>query len=520
MTPSVASPTWPTGNIAHLLAVRATEDPDVGFLHADRQGPWTYADVAGEAATLAAELRAQGVQPGERVIVRIGNDERFPVAAYAVWSIGAVVVPMHPRVPVHDARVIREVLGPVAVVGDSEDPLAVETIAPFLSVATVPFGRLAPAQLEIVERRVDDEALVLLTSGSTGMPKGVPLTHGNAWANLRSLTSAFSSRMDRFPLAPPDRSPNLVANPVSHTAGILRVLFASYVGRRVVLVGKFNVPLVLDLLDEHGIDNLTINPSMIRMLIEEAPAGRGLAAVKYVSSGTAPLPPALRERFEKRFGVPILQAYGQTEAFGGIAVESVRDVLAGNRRPDSVGKPLRGVEVRIQGPEGPLPVGAEGEIQVRSASMSHRYAGGDNDATVTEDGWLRTGDLGRLDEENYLYVTGRLKNIIIVGGFNVYPEELEGALESDEAVREAVVLALPDERLGEVPVALVEILDATASPDSILAHVADRLVPYKRPRGLYVVDSLPRVANGKADRTRCRALLDRLMTPETGEVRR
>lgn len=520
MTTDPVSPSWPTGNIAHLLAVRATEDSGAPFVHADRTGPWTYADVAAEAAALAVHLRHMGVQPGQRVAIRIGNDERFPVAAYAVWSVGAVVVPMHPRVPAQDAWAIREVLRPVAVVGDEDDPLAVDVIAPFVSLDRFPAGRTEPVALEVTERQDDDEALVLLTSGSTGMPKGVPLTHGNAWANLRSTASAFSSRTERFPVAPPDRSPNLVANPVSHTAGILRVLLASYVGRRIVLVGKFNVPLVLDLLDEHGIDNLTINPSMIRMLVEDAPPGRGLSAVKYVSSGTAPLPPALRERFEERFGVPILQAYGQTEAFGGIAVESVRDVLAGKRRPESVGKPLRGVEVRIQGPDGPVAVGDEGEIQVRSGSMSHRYAGGANDATVTEDGWLRTGDLGRLDDENYLYVTGRLKNLIIAGGFNVYPAELEAALETHAAVREAVVLGVPDERLGEVPVALVELRDPTATPSDLLAHVAERLVPYKRPRGLFVVELLPRVPNGKPDRTRCRELLDRLSMTETTEASR
>jgi long-chain acyl-CoA synthetase len=518
VTTDAASPAWPEGNIAHLLAARATENPGSGFVHADTHGPWTYADVAAAARLLGARLRERGVGRGDRVVVRIGNDERFPVAAYAVWSIGAVAVPMHPRVPVTDARAIRELLDPLAVVGDADDPLAVETIAPFLAVDRFQAGRVKPVELDVAEMGADGPALVLLTSGSTGTPKGVPLTHGNAWANLRSTASAFSSRTDRFPVAPADRSPNLVANPVSHTAGILRVLLASYVGRRIVLVGKFNVPLVLDLLDQHGIDNLTINPAMIRMLLEETPEGRDLAGVKYVSSGTAPLPPALRERFEQRFGVPILQAYGQTEAFGGIAVESVRDVLAGKRRPRSVGKPLRGVEVRIQGPQGSVACGSEGEIQVRSGSMSHRYTGGGDAATVTDDGWLRTGDLGRLDEEGYLYVTGRLKNLIIAGGFNVYPEELEAALEAHVAVREAIVLGIPDERLGEVPVGLVELLDDTVGSDTLLAHAAGRLAPYKRPRALYVVESLPRVANGKPDRTRCRDLVDRLISSETVEA--
>ncbi|MCB8913989.1 acyl--CoA ligase [Rhodococcus rhodochrous] len=511
--------TWPEGNIAYLLAVRAAEDPGAGFVHADREGPWTYADVASAAAAVAKRLRAQDVAPGDRVVVRIGNDERFPVAAYAVWSIGAVVVPMHPRVPVSDASAIRDVLGPVAVLGDAGDPLAADPIAPFIEVDRFAAGAKTPVELDVAVVDADAPALVLLTSGSTGTPKGVPLTHSNAWANLRSTTSAFSSRTDRFPVAAADRSPNLVANPVSHTAGILRVLLASYVGRRIVLVAKFSAPLVLDLLDEHGIDNLTINPSMIRMLIEEAPEGRDLAAVKYVSSGTAPLPPALRARFEQRFGVPILQAYGQTEAFGGIAVESVRDVLAGHRRPESVGKPLRGVEVRIQGPQGTVAVGDEGEIQVRSGSMSRQYAGGGDAATVTDDGWLRTGDLGRLDEEGYLYVTGRIKNLIIAGGFNVYPEELEAALEADDTVREAVVIGMPDERLGEVPVALVELLDDSATAESVLLRATERLVPYKRPRRLFAVESLPRVANGKPDRTRCRELIEQLSNSEPVEAR-
>ncbi|GAF43039.1 class I adenylate-forming enzyme family protein [Rhodococcus wratislaviensis] len=515
----MSTTTWPEGNIAHLLAVRAAEAPGAGFVYADRQGPWTYADIAAAAALVAERLRAQGVAQGDRVVVRIGNDERFPVAAYAVWSVGAVVVPMHPRVPVSDAFAIRDVLGPVAVLGDTEDPLATTLIAPFLDVARFPAGKDEQVELDVAAVDADAPALVLLTSGSTGTPKGVPLTHANAWANLRSTASAFSSRTDRFPVAPADRSPNLVANPVSHTAGILRVLLASFVGRRIVLVGKFAVPLVLDLLDEHGIDNLTINPSMIRMLLEEAPEGRDLASVKYVSSGTAPLPPALRERFEQRFTVPILQAYGQTEAFGGIAVESVRDVLAGRRRPESVGKPLRGIEVRIQGSDGPLGVGVEGEIQVKSGSMSRRYAGGGDTATVTGDGWLRTGDLGRLDDEGYLYVTGRMKNLIIAGGFNVYPDELEAVLEADDAVREAVVLGMPDERLGEVPVALVELLDDNASSDSVLSRAAERLVPYKRPRALFIVDSLPRVANGKPDRTRCRELIEHLTHIESVEAR-
>ena len=521
MTEGVSWSDQPSGNIAQLLATRQRDSGASPFLYVDGDGPWTYEDVAFAAASIANELGQRGVGRGDRVVVRLGNDERFVAAAFATWAIGAVVVPMHPRFPLGDARTIGDLLQPAAVVGDAADELGSERIAPFVAVDRL--GRCARKENVLFE--VDttvadgDEALILLTSGTTGTPKGVPLTHGNAWSNLTSTVTAFSSRRGVFQVAGPDKPPNLIANPLSHTAGILRLLLALYVGRRAVLIGKFNVPLVLDLLERHGIDNLAINPSMIRMLLEEAPGKMRLGRVRYVSSGTAPLPPALRERFEARFGVPILQAYGQTEAFGGIAVESVRDVLAGKRRPASVGKALAGVEIRIAGPDGTAgPVDSEGEIQVRSGSMTRRYTGGGDAATLTEDGWLQTGDLGKLDDEGYLYVTGRIKNLIICGGFNVYPEELEARLADDESVRDAAVFGVPDERLGEIPIALVETVDQATTGEDVLARVADRLAPYKRPRGVLVVPEIPRVANGKPDRIRCLQLVGALLkTPPTNQ---
>jgi long-chain acyl-CoA synthetase len=268
---------------------------------------------------------------------------------------------------------------------------------------------------------------------------------------------------------------------------MVRLLFAQYVGRDVVLLRKFSGALAKRLVDEHGIDHLTLNPAMLRMLLDETQPGDRLGRVRYVSSGTAPLTPALREAFEERFGVPVLQAYGQTEAFGGIAIESVKDVLSGNRRPGSVGRPLPGVELRLVGADGlDVPRGDSGEIWVRSRSAMRGYLAAAGDAPARAVEWLRTGDLGRLDEDGYLYITGRLKNIIICGGFNITPEEVE-----------AVVVSWPDERLGEIPVAVVE---SEAGEAEILAEVAGRLTAYKRPRTLLRVDRLPRVPNGKVDR--------------------
>jgi long-chain acyl-CoA synthetase len=336
----------------------------------------------------------------------------------------------------------------------------------------------------------------------------VVLTHDNAWSNLRATVSAFRSDTGPSPLPDARKPPNLIANPLSHTAGVVRLLFALYVGRDVVLLRKFDGALAKRLVDAFGINNLTLNPAMLRMLLDQVPPGENLGAVRYVSSGTAPLPPALREQFESRFGVPVLQAYGQTEAFGGIAIENVRDVLAGRRRPNSVGKPLPGVQLRLVDPQGSdVPAGESGEIWVRSRSATVGYLGAGQPDPHDGHGWLRTGDIGRLDEDGYLYVTGRIKNIIICGGFNITPEEVEAALEQDSRITEAVVIGAPDERLGEIPVAVVE---SQAPAPELLAAVAPRLAAYKRPRKLYCVDALPRVPNGKIDRTAVAKMVDTL----------
>jgi long-chain acyl-CoA synthetase len=308
------------------------------------------------------------------------------------------------------------------------------------------------------------------------------------------------------PLPTETKPPNLVANPFTHTGGLVRLLLALYTGRSLVALRKFDPLKAKAAIDAHGIDNLTINPTMMRMLLDALPEGDDLGAVRYVSSGTAPLPPSLRHEFEARFGVPVLQAYGQTEASGAVAIENVRDVLEGRRRPDSVGRPLPGVEVRIARPDGTdFPTGEDGEILVRTRSATSGYASANGTAPspVDPSGWLHTGDLGHFDADGYLYVTGRLKNLIICGGFNIVPEELESRLEGDPGVREAAVVALPDQKLGEIPVALVE---GSGEAARIQERMKQQLVSYKRPRRLFVVPALPRLASGKVDKVDARRL--------------
>ena len=487
----------PSGSLAQLVAWRNEERPAFPLVYVEDEGPWQVGHLAAAASRLAGELATAGVGRGDRVLVRLGNDERFLVALTATWLLGGAGIAMHPGAPRRDAEAVIDSMHATAVIADADDVGAAGHKVEHVPLHRVPRSRDADVvRLDVPSVDGSAEALVLLTSGSTGVPKGVLLTHANGWANLQATVSAFRRDTRVGPLPDAPKPPNMIANPVSHTAGVVRLLFALYVGRGVVLLRKFDPFAAKAAIDRHGIDNLTINPTMLRMLLEQLPAESDLGAVRYVSSGTAPLPAALREAFEARFDVPVLQAYGQTEAFGGVAIESVQDVLAGRRRPGSVGRPLPGVEVRIVAGDGDAPAAEEGEIWVRTRAATTGYVGDAAASPVDADGWLHTGDLGALDADGYLSITGRLKNIIICGGFNVVPEEVEAALVADERVRDAAVVGLPDERLGEIPIAVVE---GEGDAADILDDVASRLAPYKRPRRLLLVDELPRVPNGKVD---------------------
>jgi long-chain acyl-CoA synthetase len=302
-------------------------------------------------------------------------------------------------------------------------------------------------------------------------------------------------------------SRTLLPLPLSHAYG-LNVLVAGLHSQRQqvsVMQRWFDARGWLELVQQHRIDNSPVVPSMLQMLLDQPYQDYDLSSLQTFGCGGAPLLPALREKVEKAFGVSILEGYGATETSAVVTASTVTE-----NRPGSVGKPAPHAEVTILDPTGrPVPTGEEGEICVRGAGVMIGYW---NEPELTArtivDGWLHTGDVGRLDEDGYLYVVDRVKDLIIRGGFNVFPRDVEDALLAHPAVSAAAVVGKPDEKSGEEVVAVVSLHPgASAEPAELMEFAKGRLARYKYPREVIVVDAVPVTSVGKTDRRAVRTMV-------------
>ena len=412
----------------------------------------TYGDVLAAAARLATVLRAAGVRRGDRVGCYLSNSRSWVVASLAVWLNGAAVAAVGTLLTGPEATALFE-LARAKIVIAAEDAAELGSGPIVLTVddagnVSEPVGQVMDVDAGPLPE-TDDLAVVIFTSATTGFPKGVTHTHGDIVAAARRVAAGYARTSDYRPQpAPAHLPPGVVFNPFGHMAGYSRLAFRMWIGRSTVIVPRFTVATAEFLLARFPMDTLQLTPTMIHMLAT-AEQNLDLSGVKYVTSGTAPLSVDTRDRFEKRFGVPVMQAYGMTEV-GAVAQERYEDVVAGHRGPGSVGRLAAGVEVEIRHLDDDRPPG-EGEILVRTDEVSAEFLGG-APVPVDAHGWFATGDVGRLDD-GILYVTGRLQEKIIVGGFNVYPAEVEDAARRSALVEDAVVVGLADDRLGERPVA-------------------------------------------------------------------
>jgi len=468
----------PQTGVADLLARSATAAPGSTALIADGT-EYTFAELLRAAESLSAQLIS-----GTRVLISLGNNAASVAAIHAVWAAGCAVVAASTMVPETEvARRTAETSAASVVTPDLEGGLGAR-------VEHTGSRRPAP----------DGEAVVMFTSGTTGTPKGASLTFGALRGSLVGIAAGTGLDDTGRPPKIPARGPRLVMVPIAHMGGLLGTLTAWWLGKPVLLAAKFSPQLVIDLAHRYRLGMLPLTPAMAWELTQLGEHAE-LPGIDHAIVGTAALPEATRVAFEAKYGGPSLRNYGQTEFAGAIAFERPDDVKAGRRPHGTVGRIAPGVEVAIlDSDDQPLPVGEVGEIAARAPSSMSGYldASGDPAHPV---GWLRTGDLGRLDDANFVYVVGRVRDMVVCGGFNVYPAQVESALNELPEVADSAVAALPDERLGEVPVAAVVLAaGAPGDAEAIRQQLRSRLAAYELPRQLVFVTAIPRLETGKVDR--------------------
>jgi acyl-CoA synthetase (AMP-forming)/AMP-acid ligase II len=498
-------------SLADIAVRRARHDRATPFLlvldeaRPDELEELSYGEVLDRAGRLAGALSDAGVGRGDRVGCYLANSPSWVVASLGVWLAGAGVAAAGTLLPGREAAALFELAEAKVVVALDGAP---ELPGGFAVLRVDAGGRLlddadAPTVIGDELHLPDPGALAvaIFTSGTTGRPKGVTHTHADLVAAARRVAAGYAKTSDYRPEpAPPHLPPGVLFNPFGHMAGYSRVAFRMWIGRPTVLVPKFTVSAAKAVFARFPMDSLQLTPTMIHMLAT-ADEEVDLGGVKYVTSGTAPLTVDTRERFEARYGVPVMQAYGMTE-LGAVAQERYDDVVAGRRGPGSVGRLAAGVELRIRHLDDDRPDG-EGEILVRTDEASAAFIGG-APVPVDDDGWFATGDVGRLDD-GILSITGRVQEKIIVGGFNVYPAEVEDAIRRSALVADAVVVGLPDDRLGEKPVAGIVWAGAPDEP-ALLEELRAALAAYKVPRATFALDAVPLTAREKVDRARASEL--------------
>ena len=455
----------------------------------------TYGTLRDQLAHMRGALAGRGVAPGDRVAILAANNWYFVSAYLAVLGVGAIAVPLNPQSPA--AEVERELVATgvkLALVGpagrrvaDAVDRGALPDYEGDVDVADLLAAEPAP----LVDRAPDDVAVLLFTSGTAGAPRAAMLTHGNLSANLDQILAnpARPEGVDEVALA---------VLPLFHVFGLNALLGLTLrVGGTVVLVERFDPYSTLAAVAEHGVTVLTGVPTMWAAWAElrDAPPD-AMASVRYAVSGAAPLDPAVRRAVRDRFGLELTEGYGLTEASPAVTSGLGHDAPDG-----SIGVPLPGVEVRLVDRDGEdALVGDPGELWVRGPNVFAGYWGDDEAtaATLTPDGWLRTGDTAVVDDQGFLSLVDRTKDVIIVSGFNVFPGEVEQVLAEHPAVEEAAVVGVPHPHSGEAVRAYVVVREGQhVDADDLIEHVGRQLARYKCPSSIAFVDELPHGLTGK-----------------------
>jgi len=504
-------------NLSGMLLGASRTAPDSVALVSEA-GTSTYGTLGSEVRAAAGGLRQLGVAPGDRVAIVAGNEAEFVVVYLATLHAGAVAVPLNPTAaPVELARELEDVDAEIAVI-DRSGVAAFEASGAALPAVGARCELARPAGTwdelrgadeipEPVERADDDLAVLLYTAGTAGAPKAAMLTHGNLVASIRQIQEQPELRIE-------PRDVGLAALPLFHIYGLNTGLgVAMTAGASQVLVRDFDPAATLRTMRDEKATIVAGVPAMYEMWCDAARDAEGelddaFATVRLVLSGAAPLPEDLAERVKERFGTDIYEGYGLTEASPVVTTGGV----GSPPRPGSVGPAIDGVEVRLVDSDGADVLhGDPGEIWVRGPNVFPGYWR-DPEATatvLTDDGWLRTGDIAVADADGWLSIVNRAKDLIIVSGFNVYPGEVEDVLVEHPDVDEAAVVGAPDTATGEAVVAFVAPVEGTSpSVDDLRAFCKERIARYKVPSRIEVVDDFPRSLAGKVLRRALREMAE------------
>ena len=474
----------------HVLGGAAARGDHPAIIDGPTGEVTTYAELAAQVDAVAALLQAEGIGEGDVVGLVGPNSAAWAIAYHAILRAGGVVTPMYALLTGEEIE--RQV-------ANSGAKLLIDDAEGFV-------GRALPgATSEEVEVDPEDLAVLPYSSGTTGLMKGVMLTHRNLVANIEQAWNSM-------PLDDEDTLVGLM--PFFHIYGQTVVLNMGLAkGSTIVTMPRFDLDGLLDIIEEYGVTWLHIAPPIV-LALATAPQvdGRDFSKVKLVISGAAPLDAELSGRAEGRIGVPIRQGYGMTE----LSPVSHKSRLARVEEtpPGSVGALIPNTEARLVDPETGEDVAEDeaGELWVRGPQVMEGYLNNPEATreTLVQDGWLRTGDIARIDPEGFTYIVDRLKELIKYKGHQVPPAELEAVLVSHPKVKDAGVVGVPMEDGGEAPKAFV-VSDDGVDPDELMAYVAERVAPYKRIREVEFVDEIPKSASGKILR---RVLRDRQPDPK------
>ncbi|MEV7737531.1 long-chain fatty acid--CoA ligase [Streptomyces sp. NPDC088921] len=484
-------------------ARRARKTPHrTALIHGDTT--FTYAELHTRVTRLAHALRARGIRRGDRVAYLGPNHPSYLETLFAAGSLGAVFVPLNTRLAgpeigyqLSDSGARALVYGPshaglVAGLPGSTD------VRTYVEVGAEYEQLLAGSAQESIDEPVtaDDTCIIMYTSGTTGRPKGAMLTHGNlTWNAINVLVDTDLIADERA----------LVSAPLFHTAGLnMLTLPVLLKGGTCVLVEAFEPNATFDLIEQHRITFMFGVPTMFEQVARHPRwADADLSSLRILTCGGSPVSSPLIAAYQER-GLTFLQGYGMTEASPGTLFLDAEHAIG---KAGSAGVPHFFSDVRVVRPDlAPVDVGETGEVVLRGPHVMPGYWGlPEETAASFADGWFRSGDAARVDEDGYVFIVDRIKDMIISGGENIYPAEIEDLLLGHPDIAECAVIGVPDDKWGEVPRAVVVPREGSApDPDEVLASLAGRLAKYKIPKSVVIADGLPRTASGKLLKSRVR----------------